>query len=171
MTRKIASLSIITAIISFCLCGFSPDVKDPKARIVEASHVLFNPPASQEILVDSLIELLEVALVLTSQSPYQEEIEHHIDVAKDLIKNTSLFNDKARQYLSFAYRMVTGGQKFLIPEELDEFVTPKEAQQKSPQYVKNLITKSLSALDAGQNESAAKLLLEVVLMVITPVSG
>lgn len=163
--------AIIISIVTIFLHGYPLDVQNPKAQIIEASNALFNPPASQEILIDSLIQLLDVAVVLTSESQYKQEITRHVDIAKDLIKNKSLFNDKARQYISFAYRMVTNGQKYEKPKELDEFVTPAEAQQKAMKYAKGLIQKSLSDLEAGHEEMAAKLLLQLVLMVITPVSG
>ena len=171
MIRKMGTFAIIIAIVTVFFHGYPLDVQNPKARIIEASNTLFKPPASQEVLIDSLIQLLDVAVVLTSKSQHKEEITRHIDIAKDLMKKDSLFNDKARQYISFAYRMVTNGQKYEKPKELDEFVTPAEAQQKAMKYAKGLIQKSLSDLEAGQEEMAAKFLLELVLMVITPVSG
>ena len=116
MIRKIGCLSIVIATLSVSFSGTLPDVQDPKERILEASNTLFNTPATKEILVDSLIQLLDVAVVLTSASQHKDEITHHIDVAKDLIKNQSLFNDKARQYLSLAYRMITNGQKYQKPK-------------------------------------------------------
>jgi hypothetical protein len=144
---------------------------DPKARIVEASGVLFGTSATKETLVDNLSQILDVVVTLTSSSQYEDEIRQKIDVAKNLIKNQSLFNDKARQYLSLAYRMISNGQKYQKPDELDEFVTPSEAQRKALNYAKNLIAKSLSELESGDQQKAAKSLLELVLMVITPVSG
>ncbi len=144
---------------------------DPKARIVEASGVLFGTSATKEILVNSLAQLLDVVVELTSASQYREEINQKISISKDLIKNQSLFNEKARQYLSLAYRMISNGQKYQTPDELDEFVTPSEAQRKALNHAKKLIAKSLSELESGDQQKAAKALLELVLMVITPVSG
>ena len=132
---------------------------------------MFSSLGTKDTLINSLNEFLDVVVELTSSSQYKEEITHHVEVAKDLIKNTSLFNDKARQYLSLAYRMITNGQKYQRPEELDEFVTPAEAQHKAISYAKNLIEKSLIDLESGNTENAAKYLLEVVILVVTPVSG
>lgn len=162
---------MILAILCFFSSGTLHDLQDPKARIIEASDALFGTSQTKGTLVGSLVQLLDVVITLTSDSQYKEEIARHVEIAKDLIKNTSLFNDKARQYLSFAYRMVTDGQKYQKPEELDEFVTPAEAQEKALEYAKKLIAKSLSELESGHKQKAAKPLLELVLMVITPVSG
>ena len=147
--------------------------KDTKTKIFEASEVLFNPNASptKDKILDSLFQLLDVAASITTASEYKEDIKYRVDVAKELFKDDSLFNEKARQYLSFAYRMMTNGQKYQKPEELDVFVTPAEAQEKAMKYAKKLVEKALSELEDGNPGETAKILLELVLMVVTPISG
>lgn len=169
--RRTNCFLMIISLIIASSSGSLLDVQDLKARIVEASGTLFGTSATKETLVDSLAQLLDVVVELTSESQYEDEIRQRIDIAKDLLQNQSLFNDKARQYLSFAYRMITNGQKYQKPKELDEFVTPSEAQQKALEYAKKLIAESLSELESGHKQKAAKPLLELVLMVITPISG
>lgn len=171
MIKRLGCFSLIIAILVVPSSGTLYGLQDPKARIIEASNDLFGTSQTKETLVSSLVQLLDVVITLTSDSQYKDEIARHVEIAKDLIKNTSIFNEKARQYLSFAYRMITDGQKYQKPEELDEFVTPTEAQEKAMKYAKKLIAKSLSELESGHNQKAAKPLLELVLMVITPVSG
>jgi hypothetical protein len=146
-------------------------VADPKAKIVEATSILYGASATKETLVDNLSQILDVVITLTSASQYKDEIHQKIVVAKDLMKNQSLFNDKARQYLSLAYRMLNNGQKYQRPEELDEFVTPSEAQTKALNFAKKLVEKALSELESGHHENAAKPLLELVIMIVTPTSG
>jgi hypothetical protein len=171
MKKRKRSFFLFAAVLIASSSGVSVYAQNPKDKIIEASNNLFNPPVSQEILADSLAQLLDTAVFLSSESPHKDEIARHIIIARDLLKETSLFNDKARQYISLAYRMITNGQKYQRPEELDEFVTPAEAQEKAMNYAKNLIEKSLSELETGHREEAARLLLELVLMVVTPVSG
>ena len=171
MIKRMGCFSVIFATLIASSSGAYLDVQDPKARIVEASDAIFGVPATKETLIDSLIQLLDVVVTLTSTSKYKDEITRHVEVAKDLFTNQSLFNDKARQYLALAYRMITNGQKYQKPKELDEFITPSEAQDKAMKYAKDLISRSLSELESGHKEKAAKFLLELVLMVVTPVSG
>lgn len=171
MIKRISCFSIITAMLIASLSGSLVDLKDTKTRIIEASTALFDSSATKETIVNSLIQLLDVAVTLTSTSKYKDEIRHHIDVARNLIKNDSIFNEKARQYLSLAYRMITNGQKYQKPEELDEFVTPSEAQEKAIKYARGLIEKALAELKSDRKEDTAKVLLELVLMIITPISG
>ncbi len=118
-----------------------------------------------------MVELLDAAVSLTRESQYGQEIKYHIDVAKELFLKTSLFNEKARQYLSFAHRMMTGGKKYEKPEGLDEFVTPEELQEKSRKYCATLVNGALAALERGHEVEAATLLLELVLAIVTPASG
>jgi hypothetical protein len=171
MIRRVGFFIILTTILLANSFGIFLERQDPKTRIIEASNALFDTSANKEILIRSLVQYLDVVVTLTSTSEYKDEIRQRIDVAKDLIQEESLFNEKARQYLSFAYRMITNGQKYQKPEELDEFVTPAEAQEKAVKYAKKLIAKSLSELDLGHKQNAAKLVLELVLMIVTPISG
>ena len=171
MTKKIWILTVLLTILLISTSLASISRKEPKNRIIEATDALFSSTGTKDTLINSIGEYLDVVVELTSSSQYTEEITHHVEVAKDLIINTSLFNDKARQYLSLAYRMITNGQKYQRPDELDEFVTPAEAQQKAVSYAKNLIEKSLVELESDATENAAKYLLEMVILVVTPVSG
>jgi uncharacterized protein YdeI (YjbR/CyaY-like superfamily) len=108
---------------------------------------------------------------MTPANQYRQEILSRIATAKELMEKDSIFNDKARQYLSFAYRMMTDGKKFEPPKELEVFVTPAELQGKMQKYFRDLVATSLQVLDSGRPGETAKLLLEMVLMVMTPVNG
>jgi hypothetical protein len=151
--------------------GVAVEAEDAEARIVKATDSLLDSSATKEKLADSLIELLDVTLSLTASSKYKDEIKHHIDVAKDLFETTSIFNEKAHQYLCLAYRMVTEGVKYQSPPELDEFVTPTGAREKGVKYTKKLIGEARAGVRKGNEGDAAKLILEIVLLVVTPISG
>jgi len=172
VTKRIFNLALLAMLSISGLSGVWHSFEDTKIKINAACDVFFNPGASptQENIVSSLSQLLDIAASITT-SEYKDDIKDRIEVAKELFKDDSLFNEKARQYLSFAYRMMTNGQKFQTPKELDEFVTPDEAQEKAMKYTRNLMDKALLELDAGNPGETAKLLVEFVLMIVTPVSG
>jgi len=173
MAKKAFIMPVIIIMLISTLSADLIEQKDTKTKILEACEVLFNPDASQtkDKILDSLFQLLDIAASITTASEYKDEIKYRIDVAKELLKEDSLFNEKARQYLSFAYRMMTNGQKYQMPEELDVFVTPAEAQEKAMKYAKKLVEKALSELEDGNPGETAKILLELVLMTVTPISG
>jgi len=139
MKKRPMPLLLLAAIFLIFLSGTLSGEEDTEARIIKASDELFDPTISKEKMVSSLIEFLDIAISLTASSKYADEIKHHIDVAKDLFKNSSIFNEKAHQYISLAYRMITDGIKYQKPKELDEFVTPAELQKKTLKYAKNLV--------------------------------
>ena len=148
--------------------------QDAAAKIKAASAVLLGPPdatVTQADVVKALVELMDVAVFISGESPYTQEIHERINVARDLMMKTSIFNDKARQYVSFAHRMLSGGKKYEKPKELEEFVTPQELQEKSRKYGASLADGALAELGRGRKLEAARLLLELVLAVVTPVSG
>ncbi|MGD8539462.1 MAG: hypothetical protein PVI66_12160 [Candidatus Aminicenantes bacterium] len=171
MKRRPFFQILFTTAIYVLILGSLVGADDIESRIIKTSDKLFGPATSKEHMVDSLIEFLDITLSLKASSKYTDEIKHHLDVAKDLFKNSSIFNDKARQYVALAYRMVTEGVKFQKPAELDEFITPTEAQEKASKYAKKLVEDACTSVRKGKDGNAAKLILELVLLIITPVSG
>lgn len=173
MAKKALILPVIIIMLISTLSPALVEKKDTKTKILEACEVFFNLNASptQDNIVDSLSQLLDIAASITTAYEYKDKIKYRIEVAKELFKEDSLFNTKARQYLFFAYRMMTNGQKYQKPEELDVFVTPDEAQEKAMKYAKKLVEKALSELEEGNPGETAKLLLELVFMIITPIEG
>lgn len=164
--QHVVSTCMLAAAITLACYG----AEDTDARIAKASERLFSS-ASQEAIGASLSEFLDITLTLAASSEHREEIKHHIDTARELILEKSIFHEKARQYLSFAYRMVSNGQKFQAPPELDEFVTPSEAQEKAIKYCRKLIADARSHVRKGEEIEAARMLLGLVLMIVTPVQG
>lgn len=173
--RRTASILTTAALACLVVAADRPSApENAQNRIRTATKILVGPPDAsftKDKLAGSLAELLDIATALSAANPYHAEIRSRVDVATDLIKKDSLFNDKARQYLSFAYRMLTDGKRYQTPAELEDFVTPAELQEKTLRYAKGLIARALESLDAGDKERAAVLLLEIVLMTVSPVRG
>jgi hypothetical protein len=174
MKRRLLVFSISMGLLGFFILAGSFPPDDMKARINEASRIFFGPPdasVTSARILKSILELLDITASLTPESQYKADIQYRINVAKELFQKESMFNEKGRQYLFFAYRQMTNGEKYERPKELDEFVTPAEAQEKSRKYGRGLVDSALAAIDAGKPGEAARLLLELVLMIVTPISG
>jgi hypothetical protein len=173
--RRLTDTTPVVVFVLLVLMSAAPvAAQDAQARIKAASAVLLGPPdpaVTQADVVKALVELMDVAVFISGESPYTQDIHERINVARDLMMKTSIFNDKARQYVSFAHRMLSGGKKYEKPKELEEFVTPQELQEKSRKYGASLADGALAELGRGRKLEAARLLLELVLAVVTPVSG
>ncbi len=174
MNKRISAWLVVAALFLSFPAGTIFGSQDTKARIKEASSIFLNSAddsITKAKIVSALVELLDVTASLTHESKYNTEIKYRIDVVKEIFQKESIFDDKARQYLSFAYRMLTNGKRYERPEELDEFVTPGEAQEKARKYAIELVDKALGRLEDGDELETARLLLELVLMIVTPISG
>jgi hypothetical protein len=175
MTKKIpvAFTIFLGLLCALFLAGTVPQ-EDTKTRIKEASGIFLgpaDPSVTSARVLKSILELLDITAALTPESQYKADILYRIDVAKELFQKESMFNEKGRQYLSLAYRQMTNGKKYERPKELDEFITPAEAQEKSRKYGQKLVESAIAEIDAGRPGEAARLLLELVLMIVTPISG
>jgi hypothetical protein len=165
---------VVMALLFASPSAVMSSAQDPGARIKGASGVFLGTTDSSTTkasVLDALLELLDVTASLTREAQYSAEIKHRIDVARNLFEEDSIFNAKARQYLSFAYRMLTDGKKYERPRELEEFVTPAEAREKARKHAQKLVADALARLEEEDRVGAATLLLELVLMVVTPVPG
>lgn len=171
MIRKALSACLLISLFFAAPFAARGDEDAVEKKIVELTNALFEGSVGRDEIADNLNQLLDVVVSLSASSQYHDKIKYHVNVAQDLLKNDSIFNDKARQYMSFAYRMLTNGVKFKKPEELDVFVTPEEAAEKGMRYSKSLIENTLSALKEDQNEKAAAQLIAFVLMIVTPMDG
>jgi hypothetical protein len=172
-TRALSGFVAATAFLA-AFSGAQAPQEETKDRLLRVTQILIGQPdaaLTREKFTEAIIELLDIAAAITPDNQYRKDIRYRIDVAKDLIKKDSLFNDKARQYLSFAYRQMTNGVRFEAPKELREFVTPAEFQEKSLKYLKGLVDNARTSLAAGKTADTAKALLEIALMIMTPVTG
>jgi hypothetical protein len=172
---KIRTVGVIVVLMVFvaAFAGAQARQEDAKDRLHRAGQVLTGPPdgVTTEKMVGAILELLDIAAAITPDNEYRKDIRYRIDVAEDLIRKTSLFNEKARQYVSFAYRQMTNGVKYEPPKDLQQFVTPAELQAKSQKYLKGLVDRAEASLAAGKPAETAQTLLEIVLMIMTPVGG
>jgi len=174
MKKHFFALAISLGFFCVLLRAGNAPPEDTKARIKDAAGIFLgapDPSMTSARVLQSILELLDITAALTPKSQYKADIQYRIDVAKDLFQKESMFNEKGRQYLSLAYRQMTNGKRYESPKELDEFVTPAEAQEKSRKYGQKLVDSVLSEFDAGKPGEAARILLEFVLMIVTPRSG
>ncbi len=153
------------------LPGLSGGVKDPEAMINHAASVIMAPDASASAVKAALGETLEATLLILPKTDYAEEFRSKIEVARKLFEETSFFNEKARQYIGLAYRLVAGGAVWQVPEELKSAYRQKDVMEQAREICKKLVETALAERKAGRNEASVRSLLELVLLVITPIQA
>lgn len=141
-------------------------------EMVNRAYAVFKvlDPSSDDIL-KALTEILDASVLILPKTDYSEEYKSRIEVAKKMLGERSLFNDKSRQYLGLAYRLVTGGTIWQVPEELTSVYREKDIMEQTKKICQKLIDSALAERKAGRNEQSVRYLLEFVLMVITPIEA
>jgi hypothetical protein len=139
--------------------------------INRAYSVFMTPEASTETIMKALTEILDAAFLILPKTDYTEEYKSRIEVAKKMFAERSLFNEKSHQYLGLAYRLVSGGKVWQVPEELTSVYHEKDIMAQAKKICQKLIDSALAELKAGRNERSVRYLLEFVLMVITPIQA
>lgn len=171
MKNRITIVLIAIALLVAAAPHLRATDEKPEDMINRAYSVIMTPTASSETIMKALMEILDASVLILPKTDYAEECKSRIEVAKKMFTERSMFNDKSRQYLGLAYRLVTGGKIWQIPEELTSAYREKDIMAQAKKVCQKLIDSAQAELKAGRNEHAVRCLLEFVLMVITPIQA
>jgi len=149
---------------------FGGSQESPEALIGRARSVIQDPHFSRDAITDSLSDALGAALLIVPATDYADDFRARIETVRKMFDDEALFSDKGRQYLGLAYRMVSGGRTWQIPEEL-KTLDPKKGIERSLDICRHLLESALAELKAGRNEKAVSRLLEYVILVVTPIEA
>jgi hypothetical protein len=143
----------------------------PEGMIGRARTVILSPEASRDAITEALVEVLEASLLILPKTDYAEEFKSRVETVQKMFEDKALFSDKARQYLGLAYKMVSGGKSWQVPEELASAYRGKDIMEQAKKVCVRLVDSALAERKAGRNEQAVRDLLGFVLMVITPIEA
>jgi hypothetical protein len=165
--------SILTFVVLGLLISAPPVLwcseTEAASMIIHASSVIMAPSASHDAIKAALLEILDASLLILPNTDYSDEYKSRIEVAKTQFSEQSLFSDKGHQYLSLAYRLVTAGKRWQVPEELSVPFRERDIMEQAKKLAQKLIDLALSELKGGRNEQSVRYILEFVLMVVTPI--
>ena len=82
-----------------------------------------------------------------------------------------LFSEKAHQYLGLAYKPVSGGKAWKIPEELKAPGEGTKGIERATKICAKLLDSALAEHKAGRNEESVRDLLGLVILVVTPIDA
>jgi hypothetical protein len=144
---------------------------DAEALIGRAAAVLLGPGGTREAMIGALDDILDASVLILPPSGDSEEFKWRIETAKKTMAERSPFNDKVRQYVGLAYRLVSGGPSWRMPEEMTSAYRNTDIMARAKKVGQNLVDSALAERKAGRNDRAVLCLLSLVLMVITPVQA
>ena len=137
------------------------DLAEDLPKIIQtASSVLFDRSASTEQIQGALVHLLDAALLALPQSAQATDARKNLEAARTEMKDSSPLSDKAYRYLDQAYRALNAGKSFQFPEV--------HSIEEAKAHIKDLLAASVAGLKKGPEAPTSRLLLESVIMVVTP---
>ena len=136
--------------------------EDVSKMIQQASAALLNPSSSGEQIQGALIRLLDAAAATLPKSARVSEVRSNLEAAKADLKGHSLFSEKGHQHLALAYRALNSGKDFQFPEI--------RSIEDAKVYAQKLVAASIAGIEKGPDSPTSRLLLECVLLVVTPIA-
>jgi hypothetical protein len=136
--------------------------EDVQKMIEEASGVILDRAASDKQVQGALIRLLDAAVSTLPQSKQNTDAMSNLAAARTEFKDRSALSEKAYKHLTLAYRALSAGKDFQFPAV--------RSIEEARAHIQNLLAASVAGLKKGQPELTSRLLLESVIMVVTPIS-
>jgi len=167
ITIVLITLGILLSAIPVLRCSET----EAGAMVSHAYSVIMTPNTSTDAIMKALMEILDASVLILPKTDYSDEYRSRIEVAKKTFVERSMLNEKARQYVGLAYRLVNGGKVWQMPEEMTSAYREKDIMAQAGKISQKLVDSALSELKAGRNEQSVRYLLEFVLMVITPIQA
>ncbi len=159
--KKLFAVSMLLAFQLASAPAQGKEVADDVAKMIQdASRVLLDPAATGNQIQGALAGLLDAALLCLPRSDRSSEARSNLTAARNEVKDRSMFSASGMQHLSVAYRSLNAGKSFQFPEV--------RSIEEARIHIKNLIAASLVSINKKERETACRLLVESVIMVVTP---
>jgi len=161
MRKTVFILAILSIFILMSVLTGATDLSEVDAKIKKIISYLDTPggPGSNGKIMFTL--LLESILDTAPDTSYPPEFIANMEKAKDIADTTSLFNPDGIDYLHKAYRLINDGKDHQMPDSISEI-------QDAVDYAKMELASARKDLKAGKIDSCAKRLLEIAVMIVTP---
>ena len=143
----------------------------PEALIARARAVVLSPHFSREAINGALLDVLDASLLILPRTDRTKECRSRIEEAKKPIVQGELFSEKAYGDLGLAYKSVSGGTAWKIPEELTAAGAGSKGIEQATKICVKLLDSALAAHKAGRSEESVRDLLGMVILIVTPIEA
>jgi hypothetical protein len=159
------TIFILTLIFGFALLPSlvkAADQTDVDAKIKQIASYLDKPGGPGEDGKTMVTLLLETILQAAPETGFSPEFVENMNKAKEISDSTSVLNPDGIVYLHKAYRLAHSGNDFEMPGSIREI-------QDAVNYIRMELASARKSLKAGKTDACIKTLIEVALMIVTPV--
>ncbi|MFC2165250.1 hypothetical protein ACFLT2_09670 [Acidobacteriota bacterium] len=161
MRKTVFILAILSIFIFMSVLSGATDKDEVAAKIKKIASYLDKPEVSGSDGVIMFTLLLEAILEAAPDTSFPPEFTENMEKANDIADTTSLFNPDGIAYLSKAYRLINNGKDHQMPDSISEI-------QDAVDYAKMELTSARKDLKAGKIDSCVKRLLDIAVMIVTP---
>jgi hypothetical protein len=144
---------------------------DFETTVGRVRSIFEKPHFSREEVTQALGEALDAALLVLPASDHAAEVRSRVETVRKMFADGALFEDKIRQYLGLAYKMVADGKAWEITAELKSAYREADIMAQAKRSCGALLDSSLAEHKAGRDEGAVRDLLSFVIFVVTPVQA
>lgn len=161
MRKTLFILTILTIFISMSLMAETVDKDSVAAKIKEIASYLDKPggPGSDGILMFHM--LLDAIIEITPDTRFDPEFMENMKKAREIAENESFLDPDGVVYLHKARRMINKGEDFTMPSSISEI---KDAVN----YARIELGWARKYIDLGNKEGCIRKLLDVAVMIVTP---
>jgi hypothetical protein len=164
MKSKASLLTVLFLVLTAFGWAGKPAVPDALAeKIQRASSLLLDSEESRDKEQGFLLLVESIDLAAAGGS-FPAGFRDEIRGALDLIRRGSILDLQAGEKLKKAYALFNEGKPFQMPADISGI-------DQAVEYGRARIQSALAQVNAGKNADAVKPLLEVILMVITPMEA
>jgi hypothetical protein len=168
--KKISALALVGfAVLLAAVPALRCEEPGPEALIARARAVVLTPDPGREAITKALVDVLSASLQILPQQDRTKECRSRIEEAKKTLVQGELFSDKAYEDLGLAYKAVSGGKAWKIPEELTAAGEGAKGIEQATKICAKLLDSALAAHKAGRSEESVRDLLGMVILVVTPI--
>lgn len=133
---------------------------DLRKMMRAASVVLLDRSASSEEVRGALVQLLDVAVLVLQPSELPADVRANLQSARLELKDGTV---NLHQRLDQSYRALSAGRGFKFPEV--------HSIEEARAHIQDLLAASIAGLNKDNGRTTSRLLLECIIMVVTPIEN
>ncbi len=171
MKSRLTVIFVGLAVLTTAVPALPGQQTGPEALIGQARAIALTPHFSRQEITQALIMVLDASLLVLPETSFSAEFKDRVGTVRKMFADGALFEDKARQYLGLAYKLVAGGQAWAVPEDLKSAYRESEIMDRAKKICIALLDGALAEIRADRREEAVRNLISFAIFVITPVEA
>jgi hypothetical protein len=162
MRKRIFSfVMLFVVMLSMSWTGVTVDVDEINAKIDAAMSHFFGPATPGADSKKGFIYLIDAIEMAAPHTGFGEEFTSKIKEANALFKSTSIFNEEGIALLHGGFISINSGNDFEMPKEILSIDDARD-------YARIQVVSAKKNLNESAFDESVKLLMEVAVMIVTP---